>query len=192
MDLRDVTLLDLCPPSIQGDADVQAICAAIDPDLRAVAVAILDAVILPRIAEQPEPILDALAWGFGLLEVDGWDDADLSRKRAFLLDVFRVALGRGTVWSVRRALSIVHDHTSILTEWWQESPPGDPFSYRVALEVGPGGITAQTLARARRLLLYYAPKSRYIAELSSVTIGPVAPTIAALAMTSGTTVTITE
>lgn len=191
MDLRDVELLQITPSSIAEDADIQALSAAIDPELRAVSDAILEAVILPRITQQPEAVLDALAWGFGLLSVDGWADADLARKRAYMQDVFGVYLRRGTVWAVRRALSIVHDADAILTEWWQESPPGDPFSYRVALEVGPSGITAQTIARVRQMLLYYAPKRAYIAELSTVTVAP-APMIAPAVLVSGTDTTIEE
>lgn len=191
MDLRSVELLQITPSSIAEDADIQALSSAIDPELRAVAESILEAVILPRIMEQPEPVLDALAWGFGLLAVDGYGDADLDRKRAYMQDVIGVYLRRGTVWAVRRALSIVHDADVHLTEWWQESPAGDPFSYRVALEVGPLGVTAQTIQRVREMLLYYAPKRAYIAELSTVTHAP-ASMIFAAACTTGVDTTIEE
>ena len=75
IDLRSARLIDFVPESIASDPEVVALCAALDPQMQAVSSAIVEAIILPRIAELEEPVLDAVAWGFKLDRLRVWDVA---------------------------------------------------------------------------------------------------------------------
>lgn len=165
LDIRNASLLDFLPDSIAADPDVVALSQAIAPELREVSAAILDAIVLPRVASQSEAVLDALAWGFGLLQYEGWGTATLARKRALMAQVVALYRRRGTTWAVRRALDLLGEAYT-LTEWHQTG--GDPFTYRLQILVGAGGLTTAQLERARELVEAYGPARAYPEEISAL------------------------
>ena len=56
--LLELSLLDILPPSIADDLNVQAIARSIDPEMQSVSRDIREALILSRIDELPEPVVD--------------------------------------------------------------------------------------------------------------------------------------
>ena len=58
--LDDVQLKTIAPPSINNDKNVQALCDAIDVKLREIAAASGLVLLLPRLDELPEEIVDEL------------------------------------------------------------------------------------------------------------------------------------
>ena len=62
--LNDVQLKTIAPPSINKDKNVQALCDAIDVKLREIAAASGLVLLLPRLDELPEEIVDDLAWQY--------------------------------------------------------------------------------------------------------------------------------
>jgi len=63
-DITQIKLIDLVPPSIRDDQKVQAAAAAIDKELQAVTANISQTILIARIDELSEPVLDLLAWQF--------------------------------------------------------------------------------------------------------------------------------
>lgn len=63
-DIMQVKLIDLVPSSIRNDAQVQAAASAIERELQAVTEAISATLIMPRIDQLPEDVIDLLPGSF--------------------------------------------------------------------------------------------------------------------------------
>jgi phage tail P2-like protein len=132
-----LSLLDVMPPSIADDPEIIAMSRAIDRELREVAASIIEANILPRIADVPEDVLDELAWAFNLINLQIWDVADVSKKRALLANIFEVRKKSGTRFSVRRTFELMNLDGEIV-EWFEETDfsipdAGQPYTYRIRI-----------------------------------------------------------
>lgn len=168
IDLRSANLVDFLPDSIAGDAEIVALSLAINPELRAVGAAIVEATILPRIAELSEPVLDALAWGFRLNELQLWVDATgatsvIEAKRAMLAGWFATAKKSGTVYAVRKIFDLI-GATGDVIEWFEESA-APPYTYRMRVDVTEDGITLAQLTQIPELLHRFAPARCQMSEL---------------------------
>lgn len=188
LDIRSASLLDFLPDSISADPEILALSKAIDPELQAVSAAILEAIVLPRAAVQSEVVLDALAWGFGLLEHEGWGTATIERKRALMAQVVALYKRRGTVWAVRRALDLLGEAYT-LTEWHQTG--GNPFTYRLQIIVSESGLTTAQLESARALVEAYGPIVAYPEEISAL-VSVESATVSVQAASVGLVVAVAE
>lgn len=152
IDLRDATLalIDFVPEAIADDAEIVALSLAIDPELRTIGAALIEAAILPRIADVPEAILDEIAWGCRFNELKVWDVATVARKRAFLVDFLEIRKRSGSRWAVERALELVGVNATVI-EWWEEATV--PFTYRITTS----GVTPDQEEYIRDLMLRFAP-----------------------------------
>jgi phage tail P2-like protein len=165
IDLRDATLslLDFLPESIKSDPEIIALSLAIDPELRSVGAAIIEAVILPRISQLDDPILDELAWAFRLNRLQIWDDATTEGKRALLANVFAIRKKSGTRFSVRRVFDLLSVVGSVV-EWWEEGAA--PYTYRLRLFVDLIGITLSQLVQIGELTHRFAPTRAKLSEFA--------------------------
>ena len=68
--LSDIVLQEIAPPSINRDKNVQAVCAVIDVEMRNLAQQTRFVLLLPRLDELPEELVDELAWQY---HVDFYD-----------------------------------------------------------------------------------------------------------------------
>lgn len=164
IDLRNASLLDFAPESISSDPEIIALSLAIDPELRDVGAAIIEAVILPRIADLPEPILDELAWAFRFNRLQVWDVATVEKKRALLVNVFAIRKKSGTRFSVRRALDLA-EVSGVIVEWFEEGAA--PYTYRIRLFVNGVGITKSQLVQIAELKARFAPKRCKTSEFAT-------------------------
>lgn len=85
----------------------------------------------------PETMLPWLAWA---LSVDIWDSewAEL-QKRAVIKNSISVHKKKGTIGALRTALDgLGYDLT--VTEWFQKTPAGDPYTFSIGLNVEQTGI----------------------------------------------------
>lgn len=107
------------------------------------------------IADLPAPLRDLvnpdtcparlLPWLASTLSVDAWNDAWTdAQKRAVIKASFLVHQRKGTVAAVRAALGAI-DLGVTLTEWWQETPPATPHTFRLDVEITTKGITEQEI-----------------------------------------------
>jgi phage tail P2-like protein len=165
IDLRNASLLDFLPESIASDPDIVALSLAIDPELRDVGAAIIEAVILPRIAELEEAILDELAWAFRFNRLQIWDVASVEKKRALLVNVFAIRKKSGTRFAVRRVLELVDGVTGVLVEWFEEGAA--PYTYRLRLFVNNIGITLSQLVQISELTYRFEPTRAKLSEFAT-------------------------
>jgi phage tail P2-like protein len=163
IDLRDASLLDFLPESIASDAEIIALSLAIDPELQNVGAAIIEAVILPRIADLSEEILEELAWAFRLNQLLLWDASTLDGKRALLVNIFQVRKKSGTRFAVRRVFDLMSVVGSVV-EWWEEGAA--PYTYRLRLFVEEVGITLDQLLQIDELTHRFAPTRCQLSEFA--------------------------
>jgi phage tail P2-like protein len=176
IDLRDaaLSLLDFLPESIASDPEIIALSLALDPELRDVGAAIIEAVILPRIAELDDDILDELAWAFRLNRLQIWDVATTDGKRALLVNVFAIRKKSGTRFSIRRVFDLLTVVGRVI-EWWEEGAPA--YTYRLRLFVDEIGITESQLVQVGELTHRFAPTRALLSEFAveSSRTGPAYP-----------------
>jgi phage tail P2-like protein len=92
----------------------------------------------------PAEILPWLAWAFS---VDDWDDTwSEAQKRATVAASYQVHRHKGTIGAVRAALAALGIQIDVV-EWFQESPPGDPYTFRLSVGIDQDGVSQQQYAR---------------------------------------------
>lgn len=143
--LNEITLADLMPDSISGDAQVSAAARAIDPQLKAISEAVDMPLILAAIDTLSEGVLEHLAVQYDLT---AWDSAwPIDTKRAVLKTAIADKRKKGTRGAVQRAIEAVAPLATI-TESWQ--PGGEdlaPYTFRIDVTQADGGaVDAQTQA----------------------------------------------
>ena len=83
----------------------------------------------------PLALLPWLAWAFAVEVWDStWSEAKKRSVVAASLDVHR---RKGTRGALIQALAAV-GHATTVVEWWEETPRADPYTFRVAVDVGDG------------------------------------------------------
>lgn len=163
IDIRDASLLDFLPESIASDSEVIAMSLAIDPELRAVGAAVIEAVILPRIAQLEDPVLNELAWAFNLSGLQLWDSATTAGKRALLVNIFAIRKKSGTRFAVRRVFDLL-SVVGRVVEWWEDG--SDPFTYRLFVGVDETPPTISQLLQISELTYRFAPARAELSELA--------------------------
>jgi len=115
--IREISLADIVPSSILNDPQVQASIKTLDPELQKVTHDIREALILSRIDELPEDVLDLLAWQY---HVDFYEPVgmNIETKRKIVRSAIIVHRKKGTPWAVRRLLTDLGFQVEY-TEWWQ-------------------------------------------------------------------------
>ncbi len=89
----------------------------------------------------PEAFLPWLAWSFS---VDTWDPAwPIDVKRKVISESFDVHRRKGTRGAIRRALEAMDLDLIKITEWFEENPQQDPFTFRVEVGTISRGLTDQ-------------------------------------------------
>ena len=129
--LDEITIADLMPDSISGDAQVSATARAIDPQLRLISEAVDRPLILATIDDLSAGVLEHLAVQY---DVTAWDSAwSIETKRAALKTAIADKRKKGTRGAVERAIEIVAP-LATLTEWWQDTS-GDmpPHTFKIEL-----------------------------------------------------------
>lgn len=163
IDDADLSLVDFLPESIASDPEIIALSLAIDPELRDVGAAIIEANILPRIAELEDDILDELAWAFRINRLQIWDVATTAQKRTLLADIFAIRKKSGTRFSITRVLGLVSVVGSVV-EWWEEGAA--PYTWRLRLFAGGVGVTVAQLVQIGELVRRFAPTRAKLSEFA--------------------------
>ncbi len=142
-------LLLALPEALRQDEQMQALAAGIAEVLAARPAEIDRLLIYPRIDELPEALLDRLAYDF---KVDWWDaEYSLAAKRQTLKDNWQVHRRLGTKAAVEQAIAAIYPETQVL-EWFEYG--GEPFSFRVVLDVTNARASAEYFAIKRAVDSY--------------------------------------
>lgn len=129
--LHSLSLNDIAPPNIAADSTVSSLITAIDPQLQQVSTSSIEPLILARIDELPEPVIDLLAWQ---LHVDFYDLAGtLTMKREAVKGSILWHMHKGTQWAIIEALRMI-DISAEFVHWHDSG--GDPYTFKLRAIVG--------------------------------------------------------
>jgi phage tail P2-like protein len=124
--IYEISLLDIMPQSLLSDPLVKALAQALDPELQAISADIVQCVILPRIDELSEGLLDLLAWQ---MHIDWYDpDADIEVKRKLVKSAFIIHRRRGTPSAIEDVIQTLFGD-GYVQEWFEYG--GDPYMFKV-------------------------------------------------------------
>lgn len=145
LELKDDSLQQILPSSIASDKTVQDIAKAISIKLRLINRQAELILLLPRLDELSEALIDELAWQY---HVDFYDyQADIAKKRALVRNAIAWHRYKGTPAAVEEVCTAVFQSARVF-EWWQYG--GEPYHFQVRLiEEGiPDNRVIDSLERA--------------------------------------------
>ena len=128
-EFKTLNLLDILPESIRGDPKIQAAAGALDAELQAVTEDIKENLLISRIDELPEKVLDLLAWQW---HVDFYRPLgmDIDTKRRLIRESIAWHRIKGTPAAVEKVLAAAFVE-SWVEEWYEYG--GSPGYFRVTI-----------------------------------------------------------
>lgn len=124
----DSTIKQTLPESIKNDTEAQNICDAIQPEFDAAYDDIVNVLLLPRLDELSEALLDELAWQY---HVDFYrDNYTLETKRELIRTAIERHRIKGTPAVVEEVVRTCYQK-AVVEEWFEWG--GDPYYFRVLL-----------------------------------------------------------
>jgi len=129
-DLQSTSLLDILPPNLLADEQINAAAQALDTELQKITAATKEALLLPRLDELPEEVIDLLAWQW---HVDFYEPVgmDIETKRRLIKNSIAWHRIKGTPAAVEEVVSAIFD-TSHVLEWFEYG--GKPYHFKVVTE----------------------------------------------------------
>ena len=126
MRLSDVDLSRLLPAFMSADDTSQAMTAALNPELSELARKLRNALIIPRLDEFSEEILDELAAELNI----AWyvRGADIDAKRSVIRNAYEIHGRIGTPWAIETVGQQYFGDAEV-EEWWEYG--GEPYHFRV-------------------------------------------------------------
>lgn len=95
---------------------------------------------------------DLLPWLASYMSVDAWDVSwSEEQKRAAIKNSIDIHRRKGTIGAVRRALAAV-GFGAQLQEWFNQIPPGPPYTYRLLLNVTQSGINREEMLSVNKIV----------------------------------------
>lgn len=129
MDITNVDTASLISRIVGEDPDVHAVLKVLDDRWRSIAAAVPTLGVIATIDQQPEEVVDKLAYQF---HVDYYpQDASLELKRQIVKDSIRLHRVAGTRGAVEDVIRHIWGDGAIVSEWWEHG--GEPGTFMVAL-----------------------------------------------------------
>ncbi|GAV24818.1 tail protein [Carboxydothermus islandicus] len=126
INIREIRLIDILPPNIAQDSKVRSAAEALDRELQAVTSAIDQCLLLSRIEELPESVVDLLAWQF---HVDFYvAGLSIEQKRILLKNSLIWHMRKGTPAAVEEIIMALFDDGKVV-EWWEYG--GEPYKFKI-------------------------------------------------------------
>ena len=140
-ELRHTSLLDILPQNLLRDEQIKAAAQALDAELQKITEATKEALLLPRLDELPEAVIDLLAWQW---HVDFYEPSmSLETKRQLVRESIAWHRLKGTKAAVEKMVQAVF-RGGVVMEWFEYG--GEPYHFRVDILSAPQ-ITAENTAR---------------------------------------------
>ncbi|WP_435605888.1 phage tail protein I [Pseudomonas knackmussii] len=119
--------------------------------------------------------LDLLPWLAWAWSVDDWSDAwSEQQRRDTVAQALAVQRIKGTIGAVRRALGAVGLRVSV-QEWFNQTPAGQPYTFRLLLEVGQVPMTPADLARVFEIVANTKNLRSHLESVLITVVSQVAP-----------------
>lgn len=145
LELKDEVLQNTLPSSIADDKTVQDICKAIKKRMAELDKQIGFLLLLPRLDELAENLVDELAYQY---HVDFYDyTADIEKKRALVRKAIAWHRYKGTPAAVEEVCTAAFQ-TAKVYEWWQYDGKPYHFQVRMVQEAIPNESVIESLYRA--------------------------------------------
>ena len=145
-DLQSVSLLDILPTNLLADEQINAAANALDTELKKITAATKEALILSRIDELSNDVIDLLAWQ---LHVDFYEElTSIKEKRNAVKQSIAMHRVKGTRMAVELALHMVYESGEV-SEWFEYG--GRPYYFRVRF-VCPERIRTEDVDRVIRII----------------------------------------
>ena len=129
--LNNLSLADITPFNLLNDDNISAIIQALDPELQSLTEDIKHSLILSRISELDENVLNFLAWQFhaDLYDLTIPDSYATQRlKQEAVQNSLTLHMKKGTVWAIKEALRQI-DIQADFIPWWQDG--GEPYTFKL-------------------------------------------------------------
>ena len=140
-DLQSVSLIDILPPNLLADKQIYAAARALDDELQKITTATRNALLLPRLDELSEEVIDLLAWQW---HVDFYEPSmSIETKRQLVRESIAWHRIKGTKAAVEKMAQTVFKG-GVVTEWFEYG--GEPYHFRIDLLTAPN-ITQDDTAR---------------------------------------------
>ncbi|GAA0206113.1 phage tail protein I [Selenomonas dianae] len=140
-DLQSVSLLDILPPNLLADKQIYVAARALDDELQKITEATRNALLLPRLDELSEEIIDLLAWQW---HVDFYEPSmSIDVKRQLVRESIAWHRIKGTKDAVEKMVQTVFSG-GIVTEWFEYG--GEPYHFRIDVLNAPN-MTAENMGR---------------------------------------------
>lgn len=131
IDYQSIRLADIMPENLLADERVKNAAAAIDTELSKVARLCSEVLLISRIDELPEEVIDLLAWQW---HVDFYDsEYDLETKRKLVKQSIDWHRRKGTPSVLREVVSAVLED-AVVSENWEYG--GQPYCFSIRLISG--------------------------------------------------------
>lgn len=125
-DIENVSLLDILPVNLLDDENINAAARALDEELQSISKATKSALILPRLDELPESVIDLLAWQW---HVDFYEPSmSVETKRRLIRESIAWHRIKGTPAAVEKSVSAIFNGGNV-TEWYEYG--GEPYRFRM-------------------------------------------------------------
>lgn len=150
--------------------------------LEAVTARVSDVPVVVRDVWNPETCpADLLPWLASAFSVDAWDASwsEAQKRQAIAESVF-VHRHKGTIGAVRRALAALGFGAQV-QEWFNQTPAGDPYTYRLLLEVDQVGIDQAALAKILQVVDATKNLRSHLSEIVPIVVSRAWPVMAAVA-----------
>lgn len=145
MKLNETEISKILPSSLQADKNVVYASKAATDSINKVTTETVNELIMSRIDELPEPVVNSLAWQ---LHVDTYsEDMDISQKRELVKNAIKDHKYKGTSWAVKSVVEVLLNYAKV-EEWFEYK--GSPYHFRVNGSDGPivNGESLQSLVTA--------------------------------------------
>lgn len=145
MKLNETDIVQILPSSLQADENVVHTSKAVTASINKVTAETVNDLIMSRIDELPEPVVNSLAWQF---HVDTYsEDLDISHKRKLVKNAIKDHKYKGTSWAVKSVVEVLLNYAKV-EEWFEYK--GSPYHFRVNGSYGPivNGDSLQNLVNA--------------------------------------------
>ena len=155
-----MSIKELLPVSLREDKKIKALIESIEPYLEKALTDVRYTLILSRIDELPEPILDLLAWQF---HIEGWELASsVEEKRNLIKSAIELHRHKGTRWAIKKVLEALNLSGDI-KEWFEYG--GEPYKFKVDLGIQDREITPELRDKLIQLINEYKNERSWLEEI---------------------------